>query len=74
LKQSLRLIIVFLALIWLIYLLSTWFPIQHYGIVPRTTQGLIGIVSAPFLHGSVSHLMGNSMSFALFAVILTKLK
>lgn len=38
----------------------------RYGIVPRTTDGLIGIVCAPFLHGSLNHLLANTVPFLLF--------
>lgn len=33
------------------------------GIRPRTNIGLLGILFAPFLHGSWSHLLGNITSF-----------
>lgn len=36
--------------------------LNHFGIVPRTQSGLRGILFAPFLHGSVAHLMANSIS------------
>lgn len=31
----------------------------HHGLVPRTVNGLQGILFAPFLHGSVRHLLSN---------------
>jgi len=73
-KKSLNLIIGFLAICWISYLLSLWFPIQQYGIVPRQSVGLIGIVAAPFLHGSFTHLSGNSVSFAILMLILSALE
>jgi len=73
-KNTINLIILFLAICWISYLLSYWLPIQQYGIVPRTSGGLIGIVSAPFLHGSFSHLTGNSVSFIVFALIFLALE
>jgi len=36
--------------------------LNNYGIVPRTEVGLRGILFAPFLHGSVAHLVANSIS------------
>jgi membrane associated rhomboid family serine protease len=33
------------------------------GVIPRTTIGLRGILFAPFLHGSLSHLVANSIPF-----------
>ncbi|MCC7052853.1 MAG: rhomboid family intramembrane serine protease [Gemmatimonadaceae bacterium] len=38
----------------------------QYGIVPRTSDGLAGIVVAPFLHASLNHLLANTVPFALF--------
>lgn len=37
----------------------------QYGIIPRTIVGLRGILFAPFLHGSVQHLLANTASFAV---------
>ena len=38
----------------------------RYGIVPRTTDGLIGIAVAPFLHANLNHLIANTIPFLLF--------
>ena len=38
----------------------------RFGIVPRTGDGLIGIVAAPFLHANLAHLTANTVSFLLF--------
>jgi membrane associated rhomboid family serine protease len=35
----------------------------QFGIVPRTTAGLRGIVFAPFLHGNLNHLIANTIPF-----------
>ena len=35
-----------------------------FGIVPRTTDGLLGILFAPFLHGNLNHLIANTVPFA----------
>ncbi len=61
-------------LIWISYFLSLVLPIAQYGLVPRTPHGLIGIISAPFIHGSLSHLIGNSFSFIIFALMLAMLE
>ena len=34
-----------------------------YGIIPRTNEGLWGILFAPFLHGDWQHLMANTIPF-----------
>ncbi|MES3034726.1 MAG: rhomboid family intramembrane serine protease [Gemmatimonadota bacterium] len=38
----------------------------RFGIVPRTTNGLLGILAAPFLHVNLAHLIANTISFLLF--------
>jgi membrane associated rhomboid family serine protease len=35
----------------------------NYGIIPRTAVGLRGVLFAPFLHGSLSHLVANTVPF-----------
>ena len=37
-----------------------------FGIIPRTTDGLIGILVAPFLHANLNHLVANTVPFLLF--------
>ncbi len=37
----------------------------QYGVVPRTTTGLRGILFAPFIHGSVEHLVSNTLPFVI---------
>lgn len=39
--------------------------LELQGIQPRSASGLDGILWAPFLHGSVAHLAGNSVPFAV---------
>jgi len=74
LNQSIKVILGFLIAIWAAYFLSWIIPINQFGLVPRTQLGLIGIFTAPFLHGSLSHIIGNSISFTLFAVALALLE
>jgi membrane associated rhomboid family serine protease len=37
--------------------------LNWFGVRPRTPVGLLGIVFSPFLHGSVVHLLSNSLVF-----------
>ncbi len=36
-----------------------------YGIIPRTNAGLIGIITSPFIHANLSHLVSNSLPLFL---------
>jgi membrane associated rhomboid family serine protease len=51
------------GLLWLVEAvnLATDNRLDEYGIVPRSADGLWGVAFAPFLHASVSHLVGNSI-------------
>ncbi|KPX15959.1 Rhomboid family protein [Pseudomonas amygdali pv. dendropanacis] len=39
----------------------------HFGIIPRNATGLRGIVFAPFLHGSIQHLLSNLLPFIVLS-------
>jgi membrane associated rhomboid family serine protease len=39
----------------------------HHGIIPRTWDGLQGVVFAPLLHGSVRHLLSNIVPLAVLS-------
>ena len=39
--------------------------LNQFGIIPRTERGLLGILFAPVLHGSVAHLVANSVSLLI---------
>ena len=62
-------IIIFLWLVWLVDFLMPMFSLNRFGIIPRNYYGLRGIVCSPFLHGSFTHLLSNSIP--LFILLLT---
>lgn len=39
--------------------------LDQYGILPRNLIGLRGILFAPFLHGGLGHLIGNTIPFVI---------
>ncbi|HLA91051.1 MAG TPA: rhomboid family intramembrane serine protease [Gemmatimonadaceae bacterium] len=41
-----------------------------YGVVPRTRDGLWGILSAPFIHANVQHLAANSVPFLILGALV----
>lgn len=57
-----------LAVMWALelldFLLPLW-PLDQYGIRPRSASGLLGIPAAPFLHGGFGHLAANSIPFLI---------
>jgi membrane associated rhomboid family serine protease len=41
------------------------FDLQQYGLRPRDLDGLVGVVTAPFLHAGYGHLLANTAPFIL---------
>ncbi len=48
---------------WLVFSIELYlqFNLHVFGILPRTLWGIIGIFTAPLLHGSVMHLASNTI-------------
>ena len=44
--------------------------LDAYGIEPRETEGLDGVVWAPFLHGGFDHLIGNTIPFLVLGLAI----
>ena len=63
-----------IAILWVILFLSLVFPLNRYGITPRSYSGLPGILLAPFLHLNSSHLLANSLSLFVLGSILIGLE
>ncbi len=60
------------AILWVIFIANFLFftiEFRNYGIRPRDVDGLIGIVTSPFLHANWSHLISNSIP--LFILLMT---
>lgn len=64
---------IFLAILWLIYIFNLFFDlhIEKLGIYPRTIKGLIGIITSPFIHINIDHILSNSIP--IFILIWTLL-
>ena len=65
--------LLFVVLLWIVFWMESRFSINlnRFGIYPLKLSGLIGIVTGPFIHGSLKHLFNNSaplfvLSTALF--------
>ena len=56
-----------LALMWVVFAATTLSgdTLLSLGVIPRTVTGLRGILFAPFLHGSLAHIMANSIPFVV---------
>jgi len=71
---SLKFVFIIIFLFWIIHIISLFFPLQQFGLVPRTLKGLIGIISSPFLHANFYHLCANTIGLLTFGIIFAFLE
>ncbi len=69
-KRDLVGVAVVLAIVWIVFALDYFLPLEQLGLVPRSLRGLVGIVAMPFLHGDLTHLLGNSVPLAVTLLLL----
>ncbi|MBR7066913.1 MAG: rhomboid family intramembrane serine protease [Bacteroidales bacterium] len=55
--------IVFVALLWVVRLVEhlDGNSFAHWGVLPRQLSGLVGVLTAPFIHSGYNHLISNSI-------------
>ena len=68
--RAFRVSLVFLLVIWALFLLAQVLPLTQFGTKPRTLEGLMGLVTMPFIHSGWSHLIDNSLPMFLAMVAL----
>jgi len=73
LADNFRFALAAVAIIWAIHLLNGFLPIdlRSFGLRPRSIDGLWGILTAPFLHANLPHLIANTG--ALFVLLIVSL-
>src|SRR5688572_23633417 len=56
-----------LAVFWIVFVVNMLLggALFSFGVIPRTAIGLRGILFAPFLHGSLDHIVANSIPFVV---------
>ncbi len=61
----------FITVLWWIKLIETWMgaSFSTLGVYPHTITGLVGLLSAPMLHGSVGHLINNSLPLLVLGTL-----
>ena len=72
LQESLVIPVRFVFIIWATFAISLILPfdLAILGIYPRSFKGLIGILLAPMIHGSLIHLISNSLPLLFLGIIL----
>jgi len=69
-ERSVRITIIFILGLWFIHT-TLWIldiPSAIFGIMPRTARGLVGILTAPLVHGDIFHLISNSIPLLILGV------
>jgi len=57
-----QVLVLFVGSIWAVSLAGFVFPLKHaLGLEPRSLTGLLGIFTAPWAHGSLGHLLSNTV-------------
>ena len=64
--------LIFPILLWIIHLTAQFIGLDLYkmGLLPRNTTGLLGIVTAPLIHGDFSHLISNTFPLIILGWII----
>ena len=64
--------ILFVMLLWIVFWIESRFGINlnKFGIYPRKAEGLVGIFSGPFIHGSLKHIFNNSVPLFVLSTAL----
>lgn len=70
--QGLRFVGAMAALMWVVEVVDQVAngDLEQYGIRPHHLDGLIGIVTAPFLHAGLGHLLGNTVPFLVLGAMI----
>ncbi len=69
---GIRVVLFMLAVMWAAWVVNAidGYRLNGDGILPRNVDHLWGILTAPFLHASFSHIFGNSIPFLILGVVI----
>ena len=69
--KELKSILIFVGVIWAIFLLSLAITrLPDYGLQPRSGMGLLGILTMPFLHANLGHIVANTIPLIVLLFLL----
>jgi membrane associated rhomboid family serine protease len=71
-RSGIKLLVALVALMWLSEAVDTALhgQLDQYGIVARTPDGLLGILTAPFLHLGFGHLISNTLPLVTLGLLI----
>ncbi len=71
-RYAVFMVLSFVLLTWFVKALEFAgdFSFAHFGILPRTLRGTIGIIAGPLIHGDFMHLISNTLPFIVLGILL----
>ncbi len=65
-------VIAMVGLMWLVEIVDQLDDrrLEQYGIKPHDVDGLVGVVTAPFLHAGFGHLIGNTIPLLVLGLVI----
>jgi membrane associated rhomboid family serine protease len=63
----------FVGVLWLVFVLGWGLELQRFGVRPRDSIGLLGILFAPLLHADFGHLIANSLPLVVLGTTMLQL-
>jgi membrane associated rhomboid family serine protease len=67
-------LVAFIGLMWVLFgwdcLFRLCAPPPGFGIIPRTSRGLGGIITSPFVHSDLGHIVANTIPLAVLGSII----
>ncbi len=71
-RYAVFMVISFIMLIWFVKAVefAGGISFAHFGILPRTFRGTVGIIAGPLIHGDFLHLFSNTLPLLVLGVLL----
>jgi len=69
LKRALNLSLVFVLLLAIVYSAQGSFDTRAFAVAPQLLSGLLGLLTAPLLHGSLEHIVANASSLLILGTL-----
>lgn len=62
-RLALKITLVFIGIIWTVFIVDTAFGLRlgRFGLRPGSVGGLVGVFTAPLLHGGFQHILSNTL-------------
>ncbi|MCG8425895.1 MAG: rhomboid family intramembrane serine protease, partial [Chromatiales bacterium] len=65
--------ILLIITMWTVFIVDASLPaidLNNLGILPRTTEGLTGVLASPFLHGGLAHIISNTAPLLILPLLI----